>query len=392
MFVLKMPKFGLSMESGTISKWYKKEGEPVKKGEPIVEVESEKITNDVPSPVDGFLKKIVVEEGEEQKVGEVIAYIAENKTELEKEIEEKKEEEVVKEEKVVQEPQKIIAKEAQKAEESFIKASPRAKRLAKEKGIDLRKIRGTGPNGRIVEKDVLAFAEAGATVEEGTEEPISAIRKTIIKNLSESYHNSVLVTNMTKIDMTELLKLREEWKKEEKVSVTAILVKIVSEVLKKLPKFNVLFDGEKVKKFSSINIGVAVDTEKGLVVPVIKNTGAMGIREINKELKRISDAAKSNKIELDDLEGSHFTITNLGMMRTDMFTPVLNGKEVAILGVGRTVKEVKVMDDNSFAVRDMCWFSLSYDHRIIDGADAARFLGELSGFIELHLDKMKETF
>lgn len=390
MFILKMPKFGLSMESGTISKWYKKEGEPIKKDEPIVEVESEKITNDIPSPVDGFLKKIVVEEGQDQKVGEVIAYIAENKEELEEEVEEeKKVEEVVKEEKVEQEPQKIAVKEAQ---EGFIKASPRAKRLAKEKGIDLHQVRGTGPNGRIVEKDVLAFAKAQGTVEEGVEEPISAVRKTIIKNLSESYRNSVLVTNMTKIDMTELLKLREEWKKEEKVSVTAILVKIVSEVLKKLSKFNVLFDGEKVKKFNSINIGVAVDTEKGLVVPVIKNVGTMNIREINKELKRISDAAKSEKIGLDDLQGSHFTITNLGMMRTDMFTPILNGQEVAILGVGRTTKEVKVMDDNSFAVREMSWFSLSYDHRIIDGADAARFLGELSGLIELNLDKIKETF
>jgi pyruvate dehydrogenase E2 component (dihydrolipoamide acetyltransferase) len=264
----------------------------------------------------------------------------------------------------------------------FIKASPIAKRLAREHGIDLSSIKGSGPNGRIVEKDVLAALSSSKVTKsaKATIKKLSPMRKTIADNLSKMYRETVLVTNMTEVDMSNLFAFKKSL--EKKVSVTAILVKVVADVLKALPKFNVNFDGETITEFSNVNIGVAVNTESGLVVPVIKNVDTLSLTEINDEIKRLSLLAREGNLTADDLQGSHFTLTNLGMMRTEMFTPVLNKNEVAILGVGRTVKKVVVLEDEKFAVRDMAYFSLSYDHRVIDGADAANFLGKLADIIE----------
>ncbi len=375
MVEVRMPKFGLSMEKGFITKWYKKEGDPVKEGEPLFEAESEKITNDVPSPASGFLKKIVIDEGEEQSVGEIVGYIAETEEELKSEIKTEEKKEEAKEE----EKEKTVEKKeaVEIVETSFIKASPLAKRLAREHGVNLSEIKGSGPNGRIIEKDVLNAIQSGM---QAGEEELSPLRKTIAENLSRSYRETVLVTNMTEIDMGELFAYKESL--EEKVSVTSILVKVIALMLKKLPKFNVNFDGKILKKFYNVNVGIAVSTEKGLIVPVVKNADTLSLSQINREIKRLSDAAREGKISGEDLSGSHFTLTNLGMMRTDMFTPVLNKNEVAILGVGRTVRKPVVIDFDKITIRPMSWFSLSYDHRIIDGADAAEFLGELSKIIE----------
>ncbi len=376
-----MPKFGLSMEKGFITKWYKKEGDPVTEGEPLLEVESEKITNDVPSPASGFLKKILVPEGEEQAVGEVVAYIAENEEELKEEIGQVAEK-PAEEKKVV--PEKTETKTAETVKSAkatgFVKASPLAKKLAREHGINLSAIEGTGPGGRIIERDVLKAISSKTERKGGRKEKISPLRKTIARHLSESYGNSVLVTNMTEVDMSNLLEFKHSLK--EKVSVTAILVKLLAETLKKLEKFNVNFDGEEVEYFDYVNIGVAVSTDKGLVVPVIKNVSSKSLSEVNAELKNLSSLAREGKLTEEQLAGSHFTLTNLGMMRTEMFTPVLNPGEVAILGVGRTVKKPVVVDGDKIAIRPMCWFSLSYDHRWIDGADAAEFLGEIASLIE----------
>jgi len=379
---VRMPKFGLSMEKGFITKWYKKEGDKVAEGEPLFEVESEKITNDVPSPATGFLKKIVVPEGEEQTVGEVVGYIAETEEELKSEIEKVEKEKTP--EKEIETPSK---KEEQKESKSvhekisgFIKASPIAKRLAREHGIDLSRISGTGPNGRIVEKDVLKVISEKSGFAEVRKEKLSPLRRTIARHLAESYEKSVLVTNMTEVDMTNLLSFKNSLK--EKISVTAILVKLLGIVLEKLEKFNVNFDGDEITYFSDVNIGVAVSTDNGLVVPVVKNVAKKSLSMISEEISRLVSLARSGNLSEEDLKGSHFTLTNLGMMRTEMFTPVLNPGEVAILGVGRTVKKPVVVDGDKIAIRSMCWFSLSYDHKVIDGADAAKFLGEIASLVE----------
>ncbi len=389
MVEVRMPKFGLSMEKGFITRWYKSKGDRVEKGEPLLEVESEKITNDVPSPATGFVKEILVEEGSEAEVGKVIAYIAESEEELKEEVKkapEKQHEESVPTESVQKEvKEQPLETPVRGGQTGFIKASPLAKRLAREHGIDLSTIKGSGPNGRIVEKDVLnalSKVAEGAAVPEGKAqvEKLSPIRRTIAENLSEMYRKTVLVTNMTEVDMSSLLAFKKSL--TEKVSVTAILVKVLAQVLKALPKFNVNFDGETITRFESVNIGVAVSTKNGLIVPVVKDADKLTLSQVNAEIKRLSSRARSGELTGEETKGSHFTLTNLGMMRTDMFTPVLNKNEVAILGVGRTVKKVVVIEDDKFAVRDMAYFSLSYDHRVIDGADAAEFLGEVARIIE----------
>jgi len=352
MYELRMPKFGLTMEEGTITKWYKNEGEFVNKGESLFEVESEKIINDIESPISGYLTKILAKEGESRKVGEVIAYIAEKKEEL---------------------------KKVEGKEEKEIPISPLAKKLVKEYGIDISKIKGSGPGGRITEKDVKEYISKYKEEKSEIIEPLTPLRKEIIERLSKTYKISILVTNVTKVDFSNLMKIKSGNLKE--ISVTSILLKILSIVLQDMPKFNSNFDGEKIMKFKNINIGIAIDTEKGLIVPVIKDVQNLNLNEIDKKVKELSLKARENKLSIDDVEGSHFTLTNLGMMRTDFFTPVLNGMEVAILGVGRTTKEVWVENGN-FVMKDISYFSLSYDHRVIDGADAAKFLDKLCSIIE----------
>lgn len=364
MYELRMPKFGLTMEEGIITKWYKSEYDYIKKGDIICEIESEKIVNDLESPVSGYLKKILVKEGESKKVGEVIALIAESEEELREEV------------------------SFREKEEKEILASPSAKRLAKEKGVDLSKIKGSGPQGRILEKDVLDYLEKTKKTKE-EEEELSPIRKDIIKNLKRSYEASILVTNVTKVDFSNILNLKRNNFKE--ISITSILVKIVSEVLKLNPKFNSHFDGEKLIKFKEINIGVATDTDKGLIVPVIKNVENLNIFEIDKILKELVKRAKEGKLNIEDISNSHFTISNLGMMRTDFFTPVLNGNEVGILGIGRVNKELQMDENGKITQIEVSYFSLSYDHRVIDGADAAKFLDDLCSIIE-NEDKLKNIF
>ncbi|MCD6237854.1 MAG: 2-oxo acid dehydrogenase subunit E2 [Thermotogae bacterium] len=395
MFLLKMPKFGLNMESGFINKWYKKEGDKVKKGEVLVEIASEKITNDLESPVDGYVKKLMGKEGEEYKVGEMIAYIAETEEELAKEgnIPPKEVEKAsASPEKSVEEKEKV-ERVAIPVETGFVRASPAAKRLAREKGVDIKEVRGTGPGGRIVEKDVMNFVKGRRqTVEEEfTVEKLSPLRKMISRNLARSYHEAVVITNATRIDLTEFFRIKKDWEVRQKVSVTAMLLKVVSRVLSEYSSFNAHFDGENIKKFKKINIGVAVDTERGLIVPVIKRVDELSIREISAALARVSSFARKGNIQEADLIDSGFTITNLGMMRTEIFTPALNGNEVAILGVGKTRKELKIGDEVNIMIRDMAWFSLSYDHRVIDGALAAKFLGRLAELLEKP-DWIKDEF
>jgi len=350
MFEIRMPKFGLSMEEGTVTKWFKKVGDVVKKGEPLVEVESEKIINTLESPYEGTLLEIKIKEGESAKVGEVIALIGEEGS----------------------------IKEVESGT-SVILSTPAARKLAREHGIDLSKVKGTGPNGRITEDDVLAFIEyQGGKVSSSKKIPVDPVRKRIIENLVKSYRDSVLVTNVTKVDVTELMTLKKEF---PDITLTAFFVKIVSGLLKEFPRFNAHFDGSVIEEFESINIGVAFDTGDGLIVPVIKDAFNRSLKEIGELLNGLKEKVKSKTLSVDDLSNSTFTITNLGMLRTDFFTPVLNGNEVAILGIGR-VEDVPLVMNGEIKVRSVAYFSLSYDHRVIDGALAARFLGRLAEVFE----------
>jgi len=368
MYELLMPKFGLTMEEGKVERWLKGEGEEVKRGEPIVEISSEKITNTVESPVDGIVAKILVREGETARVGTPIALIALTKEEYEK-IKAKPKEA----------PQEEIKMEIKEEE---INASPLAKRIAKERGIDLRLVKGTGEGGRITKEDVLKFIESIAKKEEVPaykEIPLTSIRKTIAERLSKSFHTAVPVTETMEIDVSELLKEFKKLKESSKVkiSLTAVLVKLLANLISEFPQFNAHFDGEKLKVFEDINMGVAFDTPEGLLVPVIKSVNKKSLEEIAKELLEIAEKIESKSYTLDDITGSTFTITNLGMLDVDIFTPVINPPEVAILGIGR-VRRIPEITEEGIKFTDKIWFSLTFDHRVIDGAPAARFLKRLA--------------
>ncbi|MEA2088101.1 MAG: dihydrolipoamide acetyltransferase family protein [Candidatus Caldatribacteriota bacterium] len=378
MYEIKMPRFGLTMESGFIEKWFKKEKDEVKKGEPLLEVSSEKITNEVVSPASGILLKIMGKEKEEIKVGTVIAIIGEEGEKIE-EIKEKVEPGKITE--AVETEETPSTRVAPPERGGRIKASPLAKKIAREKNLDLSQIRGTGPGGRIEKKDVLVFLSSAS--EENVEfkiEKLSSLRRTIAERLSKSFHTAITLTNTTEVDFTEFKKFM----KGNKVSITSGLVFILSKVLKELNKFNAHFDSDKKELiiFNNINIGIAVDTEKGLMVPVIKDADKLNLKTINEQIKKLADKARKGIISEKEIKGSTFTLTNLGMMRTEIFTPVINPPEVAILGMGRIIKKPAIVNEDKISIRELAYLSLSYDHRIIDGADAAKFLEKLANLIE----------
>jgi len=277
MYEIKMPRFGLTMESGFIEKWFKEEGEKVKEGEPLLEVSSEKITNEVASPASGILLKIIGKEKEEIKVGTVIAIIGEEREKVESEgiIEAAKTEKI------------SSVRIAPPERGGRIKASPLAKKIAREKNLDLSQIKSTGPDGRIEKKDVLAYLSSVSEKKvEFKIEKLSGLRRTIAERLSKSFHAAVTLTNTTEVDFTEFKKLM----KENNVSVTSGLVFVLSRVLKELNKFNAHFNSDKKELtiFNDINIGMAVDTEKGLMVPVIKDVDKLNLKTINEQIKKLA--------------------------------------------------------------------------------------------------------
>lgn len=377
-----MPKLGMTMEEGTITKWLKQEGEKVEKGEPIVEIMTDKVNIEVESPYDGTLLKILAKEGDVIPILQPIAIIGEEGEEIK--VEEKKE-------------------EIKPAEEEIIKASPAAKRLAREAGIDLSLIKGTGPGGRIVEEDVRAYIESRKKEEPVTqpvieappqpsqvstvletapisrEEPISSVRREIASRLSKSYKEAVHITLEFSADVTNIVKIREKLKEKAEANklpvptFNDIFVRIVSLVLKEHPNLNAHFDGEKLTIFNTVNMGVAVAVKEGLLVPVVKEAEKKNVFEIAKITADLVSRAREGKVLPDELSGGTFTITNLGMFGIDFFTPIINPPQVAILGIGR-IREV--LKPGNIVANELV-LSLSVDHRVVDGAPAARFLKDL---------------
>lgn len=376
MYEIKMPKFGLTMEKGYIERWLKKEGEPVNKGDSILEVSSDKISNEISSPVSGILLKIIGNEGEEYPVGQVIAVIGEKDEQYRfDELSER----IDKEESVNKQSQskESIKKTVNITGKRKIKASPIAKKMAKNYGLELSQITGSGPGNRIIKQDILSFLKR-QNKGDFTIKKLSGLRKTIIERLTTSFHNAVTLTNTTEVDFTQL-------KRQSKllgVGITPAIIFLLCKVLVNQKQFNAHFEKDSLKEYNVVNIGLAVDTEKGLMVPVLRNAHTLDINSIQEKIKDLSDRARTNSLIDNEFKQSTFTVTNLGMMRTDFFTPVLNPPEVAILGIGRILKKPCVFDEDKITIRDMAYLSLSYDHRVIDGADAARFLEMLALTIE----------
>ena len=349
-----MPRLSLTMKEGMVGKWYKKEGDTIEKGEPIVEVISEKATYDLEAPDSGVLRKILVGEGVDAPVNAVLAVItAPDETFSEAE---------------------MLAEEAPQAVgevEKRVLASPAAKRLAKEYGIDLSLVKGSGPEGRIVEEDVRRFVEETRGILPKVKEviPLSGFRKTTAERVSASFKTAPHSTIMMEIGASKAAELHEKLQ----VSYTAIIFRAVARALCEKPIVNSTLEGNQIKIFEDVNVGVAVATEYGLVVPVVRNADKKSLKEIDTTIIELTEKARQGKLAREELTGGTFTITNLGMYGVEFFTPIINPPEAAILGVGK-MTEKPVVIDGKVEVKPMIMLSLSYDHRIVDGTPAAEFL------------------
>lgn len=426
-----MPKWGLTMKEGKITKWFKQEGDPVKKGEELFEVETEKITNKVEAVASGILFQIVVTMGTTVPVGTIVAIIAEL-GEQPKRIEGVQMSEVVGAAATL--PCGLVPSEESRAEK-FVLATPAARRLAKELGIDLAKVPGTGPGGQVREADVTKYFEEGppppkisplakeiakqagldlstitGTGERGkiTKEdveralgirtreeeskpiqsiPFTGMRKTIADNMYASLHNTAQLTVFAEVDVTEIVRfrdlVREEYKKNEevRVSFTDIVILATSRALKHFPMMNSALVGDKILLHDVVHMGIAVALPEGLIVPVLRDADRKGLLQIARESRELARKAREGTLTVDEVTGGTFTITNVSMFEVDGFTPILRPPETGILGVGR-IKEKPAVCNREIAIRSMMFLSLTFDHRVIDGAPANAFLETVARYLQ----------
>jgi pyruvate dehydrogenase E2 component (dihydrolipoamide acetyltransferase) len=425
----KIPELGENIQSATVIKVLVAVGDLVELDQPVLELETDKATIEVPSDVTGKITELLVADGDQVSIGQEVFRLEEGayiKAEVKEEVKEFKEEvkefsEVKEEVKKIEVPvaattstsssvptetadvPKVIPVDNQPPIlQNAAPAAPSVRRLAREIGVDVNQIKGSGPGGRILLDDVKAFSKAlhlqrnemqHIQVEQHQEplpdfskfgevrvEAMSNIRKKTAEHLSYAWHTVPHVTQFDKADITQLEEFRKSYSKTAdkygvKLTVTAILVKVIASALKKFPQFNASVDmhNKSIVYKQYFNIGVAVDTEHGLIVPVVKNADRLNIIDIAKEINELAEKARNRKVAVADLQGGCFTITNLGGIGGTAFTPIVNSPEVAILGVSRGAME-PVYIDGKFEAKLMLPLSLSYDHRIIDGADGIRFL------------------
>lgn len=400
---IRMPQLGLTMEEGTIAKWLKREGDKVSVGDVLLEITTDKLSNEIESEVDGYLLKIVAQEGEDIPVKGLIAIIGEEGEKIDLAVDDKIE--ATKDELKV-ELTGIASKEEDKSavtETGRIKASPLAKKTAKDLKIDLRELTGTGPGGRIVQRDVLAAAEkkkSQPSIEETipapqpvtvTEvpgdivKPLSNMRKVIGKRMQANKQIAPHVTITTEVNVDKTIALRNKLNAknlEARFSYTDILIKMSATALINYPVMNSSITEDSFIIHDRVNIGVAVALDEGLIVPVIRDADRKGLKAISAETKELIAKARENTLSPDEMSGATFTISNLGNYDVDGFTPVINLPEAAILGVGRIVRKPIVNENDEIVPASMMVLSLSFDHRVVDGATAAEFLKKLKGYLE----------
>ena len=407
-----VPVLGESITEATVSKWLKKEGETVDVDEPIVELETDKVNLEVPSPVSGILKEINSKDGSIVEVGAVLGSVSENGSsskkketiekvspapkEIEKDnvvnLETKKEPQIF-EEKVEEEKPLILTNEIQEKEEMKAEnhlenksLSPAVRKIVAENKIDLENIKGTGKDGRVLKGDLINLMGTNPPPSErkikyGQEERIkmSRLRQTIAKRLKQAQENAALLTTFNEADMTNIMKMRKENQEDFqrrygiKLGLMSFFVKACVVALKNFPAVNAEIEGEEIIYKNYYNISFAVGTDKGLVVPVLKNADELSFADIEKNIKEISEKAKSGKLTIEDLQGGTFTISNGGVYGSMLSTPILNLPQSGVLGMHNIVDRPIVVD-GEIKIRPVMYLALSYDHRIIDGKESVSFL------------------
>ncbi len=384
-----VPPLSQTMDTLILVEWLKQPGEAVKKGEMLFSVETDKATLEVESPATGIILEVFAAPNTDVQVRSVIGKILEPGEELPREVmrNEEKPENLKTKKKPVSRPEEIQRPEKKKNINkdriSHVFSSPRARRMAFNHSIDIERVKPSGPRNMIIENDVKAFLKKH---QEASTAELTQARKTIARRMIESHQTIAPVTYMSEADATELVKLRKSIlkgidEKDVRLTYTDFFIKIACLALSNYPNLNATFDGDILTRYDHVHIALAVDTERGLLAPVIKNADYMSVRKLARQRKAITERALHGKVNLSELGGGTFTITNLGATGIDHFTPIINPPQVAILAIGR-IKEVPAEYQGKICLRFKVGLSVTCDHRIVDGAPAAHFLQNICNLVE----------
>ena len=391
-----VPTLGESITEATVSKWLKRIGEPFEVDEPLVEIETDKITVEVPAPIAGVLSEIKAAEGADINIGGVLAIIVDSngstKTSQTKQETSNYLEAESKNENVTSDKTNIQEKEEIKIQTDSSKLSPSVKKMIEENNLDAGSINSKREDGRLTKEDVLEFMNSKLSIQKTSKEReevvrISKIRSTISKRLKEAQNTAAILSTFNEVDMSEIMKIRES-KKEDflkrngvKLGFMSFFVKAVVTSLQEYPAVNAEIRDDNIIYKNHFDIGIAVGTEKGLVVPVLKNADEMTFGTIEKKIVELSTKAKEGSLTMDDLSGGTFTISNGGVYGSMLSTPIINRPQSGILGMHNIQKRAVVLNDE-IVIRSMMYLALSYDHRIIDGKESVGFLVNIKNLLE----------
>ena len=384
-----VPTLGESITEATVSKWLKKVGESFEADEPLVEIETDKITVEVPAPSAGVLSEITVQEGKDVNIGGVLGIIGDAAEITSSKENESSEPKIVKEERKESKPESTKNVNL----ESNAKLSPSVKKMLEENNLNASQIKASRDDGRLVKADVMEHLKNPLKntkkSNEGREEivPMSKIRRTIATRLKEAQNTAAILTTFNEVDMSEIIKVREA-KKEDfmerydvKLGFMSFFVKASVTALQEYSAVNAEIRDDNIVYKNHFDIGIAVGTEKGLVVPVLKNADDMTFGEIEKQIVELSSKAKKGTLTMDDLSGGTFTISNGGVYGSMLSTPIINRPQSGILGMHNILKRAVVVDDE-IVIRPMMYLAFSYDHRIIDGKESVGFLIKMKELLE----------
>jgi 2-oxoglutarate dehydrogenase E2 component (dihydrolipoamide succinyltransferase) len=383
-----MPQMGESIFEGTLTRWLKKPGDTVKRDEPLFEISTDKIDSEIPAPASGTLQQILVQEGQTVEINTVVGIIGDAGAIA-------AEAPAAPAQTKAAPPKPPVAPSPAPAEEEDETApghvSPVVRRLAREHGVDLSELagKGTGINGRITRNDILAFIEQRkSTSVPGDVErvPMSAMRKSISEHMVASLRTSAHVTTFFEVDCSKVLAEREKLKADfeaagAKLTVTPFFVLAAVRALKRFPILNASVEGDTIVYRKAINIGIAVNIEGGLIVPVIKDAGNKDLQQLSRDINDLGERARTKKLTPDDVKGGTFSVTNPGQFGAVIGTPIINQPQVAILCMGG-IRKRAVVEDDAIVARPMIMLSLSFDHRIIDGAVADQFMADIQNQLE----------
>jgi 2-oxoglutarate dehydrogenase E2 component (dihydrolipoamide succinyltransferase) len=383
-----VPTLGESITEATVAKWLKKAGDAVKADEAVVSLETDKVSVDVTSPKAGVLSEILAQEGSTVQVGSPLGIVGNSSSQT---VPKKEEETKVTE---IKKEQKPITTNAPEIKNRQGELSPAVKRIIEEKNIDITSVTGTGKDGRILKGDLVGLMGFSPSpnkrkIEIGEEERVkmTRLRATIAKRLKDAQNNAAILTTFNEVDMSMIIQIRKDNKDEfekrygVKLGFMSFFVKACVNALQSFPAVNAEVQGEEIVYKNYYNIGVAVGTDKGLVVPVLGNADELSFAEIEKEITNLGSKAKNNQLSIDELQGGTFTITNGGIYGSMLSTPIINPPQSGVLGMHNIVQRAVVIN-GKIEVRPIMYLALSYDHRIIDGKEAVSFLVRVKEILE----------